>query len=324
MEAGLLRTSSGPSPTTPRRCASAGAVGIQPGGFDDSNREVLCERIAATSAGASRARRGPLRQRPAATCTSRRSPPRPAARGVHLPRTEYKEAGADGSSFRDVDPAVIRRSFAAVQLPLNVLVRSGFLASPSSPRSAFAESSAGSGISSAVHGLTPARSDSSLRHGPYDAMLDGAMPYPEVNALFTSAREHDRIAPPSVGVVRVGARDREVPPCRATRARRNAWIELARGRPAAAIAGTGGRAPGPDPGSTRRTGPFSRCIPGAIPRDRSPGVFSTRRRTRPNPVGLTGSRSSPWRSSGSALARSKRFDGTPVSRPQAGPPDGGR
>ena len=44
--------------------------------------------------------------------------------------------------------------------------------------------SAGSGISGAIHGLTRRAVRQFLDGGTYEAMLDGAIPYGELNALF--------------------------------------------------------------------------------------------------------------------------------------------
>jgi len=71
-----------------------------------------------------------------------------------------------------------------VQLPLNVLVRTGLPRVSELAALGVRRVSAGSGISSAVHGLTRRAVRQFLDTGAYDAMLEGAMPYPEVNALF--------------------------------------------------------------------------------------------------------------------------------------------
>ena len=164
--------------------ASAGAVGIN---LEDGtlSPEVLCERIAATKRGAARAGVDLFVN---ARCdvylkgltTPDRALEESISRGVR-----YREAGADGFFLAGlVDPAAIRQVVAAVKLPLNLLVRDGLPAVPELAALGVRRVSAGSGISSAVYGLTRRAVRQFLDTGAYDAILDGAMPYPEVNALF--------------------------------------------------------------------------------------------------------------------------------------------
>lgn len=165
--------------------AEAGAVGIN---LEDSTTppEVLCERIAATKRGASRAGVDLfVNARCDVYLKALTAPDRALEESISRGR-KYKEAGADGFFLPGiVDPAVIRQVVAAVQLPLNVLVRVGLPRVSELAALGVRRVSAGSGISSAVHGLTRRAVRQFLDTGAYDAMLDGAMPYPEVNALFT-------------------------------------------------------------------------------------------------------------------------------------------
>jgi 2-methylisocitrate lyase-like PEP mutase family enzyme len=97
----------------------------------------------------------------------------------------YREAGADGFFLPGVTrPAEIRQVVAAVPLPLNVLVRAGLPRVSELAALGVRRISAGSGIASAVHGLTRRAVRQFLDTGTYDAMLDGAVPYAELNALF--------------------------------------------------------------------------------------------------------------------------------------------
>ena len=73
---------------------------------------------------------------------------------------------------------------AGVPLPLNVLVRAGLPRVSELAALGVRRISAGSGIASAVHGLTRRGVRQFLDTGTYDAMLDGAVPYAELNALF--------------------------------------------------------------------------------------------------------------------------------------------
>jgi len=97
----------------------------------------------------------------------------------------YRDAGADGFFLPGVvEGSDIRQVVAGVPLPLNVLVRAGLPRVSVLMELGVRRVSAGSGISSAVHGLTRRAVRQFLDGGTYDAMLDGAMPYGELNALF--------------------------------------------------------------------------------------------------------------------------------------------
>jgi 2-methylisocitrate lyase-like PEP mutase family enzyme len=164
--------------------ASAGAVGIN---LEDSTTppEVLCERIAATKRGAARAGVDLFVNARCDVYLKALTPPGRALEESISRGRKYKEAGADGFFLPGVvDPAVIKQVVAAVQLPLNVLVRAGLPRVSELASLGVRRISAGSGISSAVYGLTRRAVRQFLDTGAYDAMLDGAMPYPEANALF--------------------------------------------------------------------------------------------------------------------------------------------
>jgi 2-methylisocitrate lyase-like PEP mutase family enzyme len=168
--------------------ARAGAVGIN---LEDGSSppEVLCERIAATKRGAARAgvdlfvnARCDVFLK--ALTTPERALEESISRGLR-----YREAGADGFFLPAVvEPAAIRQVVASVPLPLNVLVRAGLPRVSELAALGVRRVSAGSGISSAVHGLTRRAVRQFLDTGTYDAMLDGAMPYGELNALFGERR----------------------------------------------------------------------------------------------------------------------------------------
>jgi 2-methylisocitrate lyase-like PEP mutase family enzyme len=168
--------------------ASAGAVGINL--EDGSDRpEVLCQRIEATKRGA--ARTGVELFVNARTDVYLRAltPPAKAEEETTARGLRYREAGADGFFVPGlVDKETIRRIAAAVPLPLNVLVRAGL--PPVSELAALGvrRVSAGSGIASAVHGLTRRAARQFLEGAGYGAMLEGAIPYAELNALFTPRR----------------------------------------------------------------------------------------------------------------------------------------
>jgi 2-methylisocitrate lyase-like PEP mutase family enzyme len=164
--------------------ASAGAVGIN---LEDGSSppEVLCERIAATKRGAAKAgvdlfvnARCDVYLR--GLTTPERAVEESISRGLR-----YREAGADGFFLPAVKPAEIRQVVAGVPLPLNVLVRAGLPRVSELAALGVRRVSAGSGISSAVSGLTRRAVRQFLDAGTYDAILEGAVPYAEMNALFT-------------------------------------------------------------------------------------------------------------------------------------------
>ncbi|MGZ3447807.1 MAG: isocitrate lyase/PEP mutase family protein [Myxococcaceae bacterium] len=168
--------------------ASAGAVGINL--EDGADRpEVLCERIAATKRGAARAGVDLFVNARTDVYLKALTPPERAADEVIARGLKYREAGADGLFVPAiVDPASIRKVVAAVSLPLNVLVWAKLPSVSELGALGVHRVSAGSGISSAVHGLTRRAARQFLGGGGYDAIFEGAMPYPELNALFAERR----------------------------------------------------------------------------------------------------------------------------------------
>ncbi|HZJ54362.1 MAG TPA: isocitrate lyase/phosphoenolpyruvate mutase family protein [Myxococcaceae bacterium] len=164
--------------------ASAGAVGIN---LEDGANppEVLCERIGATKRGAARAGVDLfVNARCDVFLRGLTTPDRSVEESISRAR-RYREAGADGFFLPGVvAPAEIRQVASAVQLPLNVLVRAGLPRISELAALGVRRISAGSGIASAVHGLTRRAVRQFLDAGTYEAILDGAVPYAEMNALF--------------------------------------------------------------------------------------------------------------------------------------------
>jgi 2-methylisocitrate lyase-like PEP mutase family enzyme len=162
----------------------AGAVGIN---LEDGTRapEVLCERIAAAKRGASRAGVDLFVNARCDVYLKGLTSPERALEEVITRGLKYREAGADGFFPAGLaDPAAIRQVVSSVKLPLNLLVHAGLPRVPELAALGVRRVSAGSGISSAVYGLTRRAVRQFLDTGAYDAILDGAMPYPEANALF--------------------------------------------------------------------------------------------------------------------------------------------
>ena len=168
--------------------ASAGAVGINL--EDGTDRpEVLCERIAATKRGAARAGVDLFVNARTDVYLKALTPPERAVEEAIARGRKYREAGADGLFVPAmVHPESIHQVAAAVPLPLNVLVWAGLPPVSKLGSLGVRRVSAGSGISSAVHGLTRRAARQFLEGAGYDAMLEGAMPYPELNALFPPPR----------------------------------------------------------------------------------------------------------------------------------------
>jgi 2-methylisocitrate lyase-like PEP mutase family enzyme len=103
-----------------------------------------------------------------------------------LARAErYRAAGADGLFVPGVvDAADIRAIASAAKLPLNVMSRPG-LPSPSELEAlGVRRLSAGASIAQAVFGRAASLATAFLRDGAAAPLTEGAMPYPELNALM--------------------------------------------------------------------------------------------------------------------------------------------
>jgi len=164
--------------------ASAGAVGIN---LEDGNDrpEVLCERIAAVKRGATRAGVDLFVNARTDVYLKALAPPERAVEESISRGLKYREAGADGLFVPAiVAPASIRQVVAAVPLPLNVLVWAKLPPVSELAGLGVHRVSTGSGISSAVHGLTRRAARQFLGGAGYEAIFEGAMPYAELNALF--------------------------------------------------------------------------------------------------------------------------------------------
>ena len=168
--------------------ASTGAVGVNL--EDGTDRpEVLCERIAAAKRGAARAGVDLLVNARTDVYLRALAPPERAVEEAISRGLEYREAGADGLFVPAiVDPASIRQVVAGVPLPLNVLVWARLPAVSELGKLGVRRVSAGSGIASAVHGLTRRAARQFLEGKSYETIFEGAVPYPELNALFAERR----------------------------------------------------------------------------------------------------------------------------------------
>ena len=165
--------------------ASAGVVGIN---LEDGTErpEVLCQRIEATKRGAFRAGVDLFVNARTDVFLRALQPAEKAEEEVIARGRKYREAGADGLFVPGlVDKDILRRVVTAVPLPLNVLVRAGLSPVSELTKLGVRRISAGSGIAGAVHGLTRRATRQFLDGSGYGAMLEGAVPYAEMNALFT-------------------------------------------------------------------------------------------------------------------------------------------
>ncbi|MCP3139810.1 isocitrate lyase/PEP mutase family protein [Pyxidicoccus xibeiensis] len=104
-----------------------------------------------------------------------------------LARAErYRAAGADGLFVPGVtDAAEIRALASGTKLPLNVMARPGLPTVAELQALGVRRLSAGSGIAQAVFGRTASLAAAFLRDGATAPLGEGALPYPELNALMT-------------------------------------------------------------------------------------------------------------------------------------------
>jgi 2-methylisocitrate lyase-like PEP mutase family enzyme len=100
----------------------------------------------------------------------------------------YREAGADCLFVPGVkDADTIAKLVRAVNGPLNILLSAGSPTLRELEKMGVARASAGSGVMRATLGLTRRIAKEMMEAGTYTSMLDGAVPYTEVNEML--ARE---------------------------------------------------------------------------------------------------------------------------------------
>ncbi len=98
----------------------------------------------------------------------------------------YRKAGADSLFAPGVrDPETIGRLAKAVNGPLNILATAGTPSIAELERLGVRRVSVGSGPMRAAMGLTKRIAKELMEHGTFASMTEGAMLYPEANALFT-------------------------------------------------------------------------------------------------------------------------------------------
>ncbi len=100
----------------------------------------------------------------------------------------YRDAGADCLFAPGLkDAGTIAKLVKAVNGPLNILATAGCPSIRELEKMAVARVSAGSGVMRATLGLTRRIAKELLEAGTYTSMLDGAVPFAEMNAML--ARE---------------------------------------------------------------------------------------------------------------------------------------
>jgi 2-methylisocitrate lyase-like PEP mutase family enzyme len=98
----------------------------------------------------------------------------------------YRDAGADGIFVPAlVEPAAIRAMVEATPLPVNLLARTGLPDAEALAKLGVRRLSAGSGICQALWGRAATLAKAFLTEGASGPLAEGAMTYPEINALFS-------------------------------------------------------------------------------------------------------------------------------------------
>jgi 2-methylisocitrate lyase-like PEP mutase family enzyme len=160
--------------------AAAGAVGIN---IEDGAGppDLLCAKIAAVREAVGGALFVNVR---CDVYLRRLAPPENAVRETLDRARRYQAAGADGLFVPGLcDAAAIRAIAAGTPLPLNVMVVPELPPPDALRELGVRRVSAGSGIAQAAYGLVR-RAAAQLLAGGYDALLEPALGYGEVNGLF--------------------------------------------------------------------------------------------------------------------------------------------
>ena len=101
----------------------------------------------------------------------------------------YADSGADGIFVPGVaDPGEIEALAKAIDRPLNVLARPGLPDAAALQALGVRRLSAGSGICQSLYGHTKRLAEGFLNDGASGPMSEGAMAYPEINAVFARGR----------------------------------------------------------------------------------------------------------------------------------------
>jgi 2-methylisocitrate lyase-like PEP mutase family enzyme len=98
----------------------------------------------------------------------------------------YRDAGADGLFVPRAAPSEIRELASGAGMPLNVLASPGLPSAEELTALGVARLSAGSGIAQATWGRAATLARAFLQDGRSGPLAEGAMIYPEINALFAA------------------------------------------------------------------------------------------------------------------------------------------
>ena len=164
---------------------AGGAVGIN---IEDGSSppDLLCAKVAAAKAAATRAGVDLFVNARTDVYLRGLVPGAHAIEETVVRARRYHAAGADGLFVPGlIDADAIRTIANNVTFPLNVMVRPGLPPVAELARLGVRRVSAGSAIAQAVHGLTRRLATALLTGGIYDAMLEGTVPYGELNGMFT-------------------------------------------------------------------------------------------------------------------------------------------
>ena len=166
------------------RLIDAGGVGIN---IEDGSDppDALCARIEQAKAAAARSGVN-LFVNARTDVYLRGLTPEPMRVGETLARAaRYRDAGADGIFAAGIsDPNEIAEVAEGVGLPLNVLARAGLPPAAELKALGVRRLSAGSGITQAVWGRMSVLARDFLRDGRSEPLGEGAMVFPQINALL--------------------------------------------------------------------------------------------------------------------------------------------
>ena len=109
----------------------------------------------------------------------------------------YREAGADCLFAPGLnDRGVIEKLVKAVAAPLNILVTPGCPSIPELERLGVRRASIGSGVMRSALGLVRRIGKELLEKGTYSTVLEGAIPFAELNSLMAQSASSKKTARP--------------------------------------------------------------------------------------------------------------------------------
>lgn len=164
--------------------ANAGAVGVN---LEDgkSPPDLLCAKIEAAKRGAARAGIDLFVNARTDVFLKGLVPAEKAVDETIARARGYRDAGADGIFAPLASrPNDIRTLVAAIDLPLNVMMIPGLPTVAELRQLGVRRVSAGSALAQRAHGIVRQGVTSLLAQGTYDDLFPGAVPYPEMQALF--------------------------------------------------------------------------------------------------------------------------------------------